>query len=78
MNATAENFPVAEVSADRGYLSRRNVAAIDQVGATPYMPFKSNKVVPTDESDWTRMYHAFALNRSEFLQVSERIPLGLL
>ncbi len=63
----ARNFHVAEVSADKQYLSRKNVDVVTQVGGTPYIPFKSNSLVPTDDSAWTRMYHTFALNRQTFL-----------
>ncbi|HLF71079.1 MAG TPA: transposase [Dehalococcoidia bacterium] len=56
VNATAANFPIAEVSADKAYISRRNVAAVAQVGATPYIPFKINSTLdPSDNSDWTKM-----------------------
>ena len=42
LNTTAQYFPVEEVSADKGYLSRQNVHAIAEAGATPYIAFKSN------------------------------------
>lgn len=42
VEATAERFHMAEVSADKGYIGRRNLAAIAGVGAVPYIPFKAN------------------------------------
>ena len=35
-------FDVAEVSADKAYLSRANLDAVEAAGAVPYIPFKSN------------------------------------
>lgn len=68
VNATAKNFGLVQVSADKAYISRGNVSAVAQVGATPYIPFKVNSTLAeTDNSDWTRMWHMFALNREAFL-----------
>lgn len=73
VEATASRFNVAEVSADKAYLGKANVAAVEAIGATPFMPFKSNTLVPqgslnpADDSAWTRMYHYFAYNRADFL-----------
>jgi transposase len=64
---TARNFDVREVSADKGYLTKHNVAAIEQAGAVPFMPFKSNSVEPTGDSAWSRMWHYYSFNRSTFL-----------
>lgn len=40
--STARRFQVAEVSADKAYLAHDNLAAIEAMGAVPYVPFKSN------------------------------------
>ena len=40
--ATKWTFTIAEVSADKAYLGHENLAAIEAVGAVPYVPFKSN------------------------------------
>ncbi len=65
---TAQRFHVLQVSADKAYLSRGNMDAVAQVGAVPYIPFKSSTAVPADDdSTWTRMYHLFALNREAFM-----------
>ena len=39
---TAKRLDVAEVSADKAYVGHANFAAIEAVGAVPYIPFKSN------------------------------------
>ncbi len=65
--ATAENFTIGQVSADKAYLSHANVDAAEKFGGTPFIPFKSNSVEPSDEGGWARMYHLFAYERETFL-----------
>lgn len=65
---TAAHFDVAEVSADKAYLSHKNVSAVESVGATPFVPFKSSSIPPAEESAWSRMYHYFMFNREDFLR----------
>ena len=35
---------ISEVSADKAYLSRRNLAVVNEVGGAPYIPFKIDSV----------------------------------
>ena len=42
LGVTAKNFDVREISADKAYLSAQNLLAADRLGATAYIPFKSN------------------------------------
>jgi hypothetical protein len=56
VEATAGRFGVKEVSADRGYLSKDNLAAIANVGAVPYVPFKSNTTGEGPEL-WRKLYY---------------------
>ena len=65
VNATAENFEVREVSADKAYLGKTNLRAIVDAGATPYIPFKINSVRGRDKL-WEKMYHYFMYNRDDF------------
>lgn len=67
LEPTAKSFQIAEVSADKAYLSRNNLRLVEDVGGTPFMPFKSNSLEPHSDSAWTRMYHYFAYNRESFL-----------
>jgi transposase len=61
VQTTAKSFDVAEVSADKAYLTKSNVDLVEQVGATPYIPFKKNtKPVLNVGTAWERMYHRFA------------------
>ncbi len=67
LEQTAQNFQIAEVSADKGYLGHKNVTAVEAVNAIPFIPFKSNTLPTTENSAWGRMYHYFMLKRDEFL-----------
>lgn len=64
--ATAENFIIEEMSADKAYLSNDNLELIAGMGATPYIPFKSNSL-PGGSEVWRRMFHYFGFRRDEFL-----------
>jgi len=64
---TAKSFTLDQVSADKGYSSHRNAAEIEALGATPFIPFKSNTVEPTPGDAWARMWHLFAYNHDTFL-----------
>lgn len=69
VEATAENFEIAEVSADAAYSSNKNAQAIDRFGGTPFIAFKSN-AVGSDSSGghYRQMFHYFNYRREEFLQ----------
>ena len=64
---TAEHFQLEEVSADTAYLSRKNLNAVDSVGAMRLIPFKSNTLEPTEVGVWAKMYHLFMHKRDDFL-----------
>ena len=66
--ATAQRFTVKEVSADKAYLSKKNLEAIATVGAVPFIPFKRNSVGMTSKSfHWRRMWAHFSLKSEDFL-----------
>ena len=72
VETTAQTFHMQEVSADKAYLSRNNLHAIDDVGATPYIPFKSNSLpVPRNGKNpdalWEKTYHYYQFHRADFL-----------
>jgi len=65
---TAQDFHMNEVSADRAYLGRDNLAAIANVGAAPYIPFKSNsKGNKHGSMIWSKLYYYFMYNQEEFM-----------
>jgi transposase len=65
---TAANFEVREVSADKAYLSRKNLNAVESVGGMPFIPFKSNTLEPTEAGAWARMYHLFMYRSEAYME----------
>ncbi len=65
--STAQHFAVAEISADKGYLSHSNVDMAASIGAAPFIPFKVNTFPVKDGSNWSKMYAYFMYRREEFL-----------
>ena len=71
---TAQHFNIREVSADMAYSSRRNLHAIDEVGAVPYIPFKTGSIARPPKGDsrkpdalWEKMYHEFTFDKGDRL-----------
>jgi transposase len=64
---TAQNFDVAEVSGDKAYSSRANLALVKSVGAVPYVPFKSNAIASGKSAYWDKMFNYYMYRRDEFL-----------
>jgi transposase len=61
-------FDIKEIPADMGYVDRDNFNYANEIGATAYIPFKSNAVPNSKGSyTWTKMYHYFMLHRDEFM-----------
>lgn len=70
--STAQSFAVQELSADKAYSSKRNLRAIEAVGASPFIPFKAGtKPVPTVKAEqdavWERLWHFYMFRRDDFL-----------
>ena len=57
---------MAEMSADKAYLSHANLDAIEALGAVPYIPFKSNSKA-AGPAAWRRMWGLFVYKHDEFL-----------
>jgi transposase len=84
VEATAKNFIMQEVSADKAYLSAANLQTVIDHAAMPYIPFKSNSAPQWGLSGkrgydqkakwerkstlWRRMYHYFSYNQTWFMQ----------
>jgi transposase len=66
VKATAENFTLNEVSADKGYSSLENHEAIAKAGATPYIAFKANATGGVGGL-FQKMFHFYQFNRDAFL-----------
>jgi transposase len=70
VDATARNFVMNEVSADKAYLSDGNLRAVVNHAASPYIPFKANSRAneKRHSSLWKNMYHYFSYNQERFMQ----------
>jgi transposase len=66
VESTAQRFRMCEVSADKAYLGHTNLAAIEAVGATPYVPFKTNSRDGGSPA-WRRMWAHFLMRQEDFL-----------
>lgn len=71
LNTSAKRFTMERASADKGYLSNANVAAIDAHGAEPFIPFKSNsregRIKGRNNSElWHKCSTATAIARTSF------------
>ena len=67
LDRTAERFNIAEVSADKAYLSNANLKHIVGHGAYPFIPFKSNSTGRGGVL-WKQLYAHFVLNQAAFLR----------
>ena len=68
VETTAANFIIKEVPADKAYLSHDNLAVVEALGGTAYVPFKSNSQPGEAGSLWEKMFHYYNLHREEFLE----------
>ena len=68
LERTAKHFDVCEVCADKAYLSRKNLNAVESVGGMPFIPFKSNTLEPTEAGAWAKMYHLFMYQREAYME----------
>lgn len=68
LRRTARHFDVAEVSADAGYLSNKNIRQVVLLGATPYFNFRSNSRPDGLYSNavWRAMLNMYRHRREEF------------
>ena len=70
VDATAQNFAMRQVSADKAYLSSDNLKAVVDNHAMPYIPFKANSVGNNKGQSklWKSMYHYYSYNAEHFMQ----------
>jgi len=65
---TAENFKINEISADKAYLSTKNMKLVDELGGTAYIPFrKDSSGIARNPRIWKKMYHYFLYKHEEFM-----------
>ncbi|HTD24925.1 MAG TPA: transposase [Terriglobales bacterium] len=67
LQTTAKNFSISEVSADKGYISAKNMEAIAATGATPFIPFRKGQTAKPGGL-WEKMFYFFNFHKEEFLE----------
>ncbi len=74
VNATAKNFAIAEVSADKAHGRIKNTETIANLGATPIIPFKTvhtgqrgQRRNAAGDGSWAKAFSYFLYHREEFL-----------
>jgi transposase len=68
VEATAANFTIKEVVADKAYLSNDNLEMVQDLGGTAFVPFKTNSLSGEPGGLWEKMYHYYNFRRDEFLK----------
>lgn len=68
VEATAKNFKIEEVPADKAYLSNDNLALVEGLGGTAFVPFKTNSIAGEAGSLWEKMFFYYQFRREEFLE----------
>jgi transposase len=67
VESTAKRFAISEVSADKGYLSKRSMETVAAIGAVPYIAFKAGTIADNGCEIWRKMFHFYQFNRQQFL-----------
>jgi transposase len=63
----AKTFTMTEISADKAYSGRANVTAVANLGAEPFIPFKSNAIDDKKCPAWSKLFHLYSYRVDEFL-----------
>lgn len=66
---TAKTFKINEVSADKAYLSAKNLRVVSEAGGMPFIPFKENSKPHHRSGDamWRNMYYFFKMHEEKFM-----------
>lgn len=65
VDATGQRFNMVEISADKAYLSKKNLEAANAHGAVPYIPFKEG-ITGKGPALWSKMFHYYNYKREDF------------
>src|SRR5215204_1147267 len=68
VEATAQNFTMRQVSADRAYLSGPNLKTVVENHAMPYIAFKSSSTGKYGGDLFKKMFHFYSYNQEQFMQ----------
>jgi transposase len=67
VRATARNFDINEIYADKAYSADLSLQAAANVGAVPFIPFKKG-ASPKKGGLWEKFYHYYHLKKDEFAE----------
>lgn len=67
VEATAQNFQISQVSADKAYGSLTTTDAVHKFGGTPFISFRGN-ATGAKGGTFGKMFHYFMFRKQEFLQ----------
>lgn len=65
LDRASRYFELGEVSADKAYLSDKNLQYVEKLDATPYIPFKKN-TTGRGSATWRRLYRYFMLEEKDW------------
>jgi transposase len=68
VDATARNFTMRQVSADKAYMSAPNLKAVVDNRAMPYIAFKANSTGKHSSDLFRKMFHFYTYNQERFMQ----------
>jgi transposase len=67
VEAGAKNFDMKEISADKAYSGRSNLAVVAAAGAEAFIPFRSNAKDDVTSPLWSKLFHLYNYRMDEFL-----------
>ena len=70
VQSVSRNFDMKELTADKGYISDKNLIYLQELGIQSYIPFKSNTVANNEKKSeiWRNAYNYFCFNQEAFLE----------
>lgn len=70
VEATSQNFVMRQVSADKAYISNKNLQATVDANAMPYIAFKTSHTGKSKQSSdlFKRMFHYYSYNQESFMK----------
>jgi hypothetical protein len=74
----AETFKIAELSADKAYIGRSNLAVIDSIGAEAFIPFRKDLKDDPKSPLWSKLFHLYSYRSDEFLPQAEQRGIDVL
>lgn len=67
VDATAQHFKLAEVSADKAYVWRANLRLVKGLGTEPYIAFRSGARSDSVCPVWNKIFHYYSYHREEYM-----------